>query len=310
MMKNGLKIVSFLSILLIMIILTSLFFENFRVINRSKVSVLGISGEYQNSLDYLVIGDSETYTSIIPLEIWEKYGFTGYICGTPGQKLNQTYDILSEALINQEPKVVILETNAIFRKVENKNNFVDFVNKNFRMFKYHDNWKYIVDINLKKNLANEKGYVYSKEIKKSPNPNYINFSEEKRKLKSENIEYIEKILDLCKKNNIKLILLSVPTSKNWNYKKHNAVVEIAQKYDIEFLDFNLETDIDIDWDNDTQDEGDHLNYYGALKVTELLGEHLDNLNLIKSHKSDKDYKKWNDDYDKYYKKYLLRFNNL
>lgn len=309
-MKNGFKIICFLVILLIIIILTSIFFENFKVINRSKVSVLGISGEYQNTLDYLVIGDSESYTSIIPLEIWKKNGYAGYICGTPGQKLNQTYDILSEALINQKPKVIVLETNAIFRKVENKNNFVDFVNEKFRMFKYHDNWKYVVNANLKKSLANEKGYVYSKEIKKSSNPNYINYSDEKRKLKADNIEYFEKILDLCKKNNIKLILLSVPTSKNWNYKKHNAIGELSKKYNLEFIDLNLDSNIDIDWENDTQDEGDHLNYYGALKVTEQLGKYLYDLKSIESHKDDKNYKKWNDDYDKYYKKYLLRFNNL
>lgn len=309
-MKNVFRIIIFLVILFILIVLTSTFFANFKTINKSKVSVLGISGEYQNSLDYLVIGDSESYTSIIPLEIWNKYGYTGYVCGTPGQKLNQTYNILSDALINQKPKVIILETNAIFRKVEEKNNFVDFINENFRMFKYHDNWKYIINGNLKKSQANEKGYVYSKEIKRSTNLNYTNFSDKKRQLKAENIEYFEKILNLCKKNNIKLILLSVPTSKNWNYKKHNAVSELSEKYDLDFIDYNIDSKIDIDWDNDTQDEGDHLNYYGALKVTEQLGKYLDDLKIIQSHKEDEDYKKWNEDYNKYYKKYLLKFNNL
>lgn len=309
-MKNVVKSIVFLLILLVLIILTSLFFANFKVVKHSKTSVLGISGEYENSLDYLIIGDSETYTSTIPLEIWKDYGYAGYVCGTPGQKLNQTYDILKEALINQNPKVVVLETNAVFRKVQEKNDFVDFINENFQMFKYHDNWKYIVNSNLKNSLLNEKGYVYSKEIKKSSNTNYGDYSSKKRKLKSANIEYFQKILDLCKKNNIKLILLSVPTTKNWNYKKHNAIEELANKYDLKFIDLNIDPDINIDWENDTQDEGDHLNYYGALKVTKHLGKNLDDLKILKSHKNDKKYQKWNDNYDEYYKKYLLKFNNL
>lgn len=306
-MKNIIKAIVFIFILIVMILVFSHFFASFKTLGKSDISVIGIQGEYKNSLDYLIIGDSESYTSTIPLEIWNNYGYAGYICGTPGQRLNQTYDILTEALKTQNPKVIIIETNALFRGVKDFD-VPSFINSKLQLFKYHDNWKYIAYRDYKKNMVNEKGFVYSKEIKKSPNPNYKKYTNKKRKIKKENIKYFEKILDLCKKNKIELILMSVPTSKNWNYKKHNAIVELSSKYKLKFIDFNLDENVDIDWDKDTQDEGDHLNYYGAMKVTKELGNYIDSLNILKSHKKDPKYHKWNEDYEKYYKKYLLEFN--
>lgn len=308
-MKKILRIIIFIVILMVMILLLSHFFANFKTLGKSDISVVGIQGEYKNSLDYLIIGDSESYTSTIPLEIWKTYGYAGYICGTPGQRLNQTYDILNDVLETQKPKIIIIETNALFRGVKDID-IPSYLNNKLQLFKYHDNWKYLVSSNYNKYNVNEKGFVYSKEIKKSANPNYKKYTKKKRQIKKENIRYFEKIIDLCKKHNIELILMSVPTSKNWNYKKHNTIGELASKYELKFIDFNLDEDIHIDWNKDTQDEGDHLNYYGAMKVTKKLGDYLHSLNILKSHKDDKKYQKWNEDYDKYYQKYLLEFNKI
>jgi len=57
---------------------------------------------------------------------------------------------------------------------------------------------------------------------------------------------------------------------------HNAVADIAEKYDLDFIDFNYEPYIDEIEYNEAVDNKDatHLNYYGARKVTNWFENYL------------------------------------
>ena len=100
-----------------------------------------------------------------------------------------------------------------------------------------------------------------------------------------------------------MILYSTPSVKNWNYQRHNAVLDFANNKNITYLDLNLEVDkLGIDWDIDSRDAGDHLNYYGAIKITDYMGDYLNSLNILKSHKNDKKYDSWNKAYQRYLEK--------
>ncbi|NLA69494.1 MAG: hypothetical protein GX852_00425 [Clostridiales bacterium] len=54
----------------------------------------------------------------------------------------------------------------------------------------------------------------------------------------------------------------------------------------------MKDEIPIDWQNDTGDKGDHMNYFGAQKVTSYLGKHLAGMGIFVNHKSDQHYKQW------------------
>ena len=80
--------------------------------NRNAMSILR---QEENTLDYLVMGDSECYSSVSPMEIWKDFGFAGYNCGVIGQHIQYTYYLLEQILAKQSPHLVLLETNALFR---------------------------------------------------------------------------------------------------------------------------------------------------------------------------------------------------
>ena len=60
----------------------------------------------------------------------------------------------------------------------------------------------------------------------------------------------------------------------WSLPRHKSVEKLASKLDIQFLDVLYDTDVDIDWDHDSQDGGRHLNILGAEKVSKFLGEYI------------------------------------
>ena len=85
-------------------------------IGKRKQPASGILTEPENTIDVLVLGDSESYNSYIPLELWNQYGFTSYVCGTPAQRISNSYEYLKSVFNTQKPKIVILEANNLYTK--------------------------------------------------------------------------------------------------------------------------------------------------------------------------------------------------
>ena len=84
------------------------------VLDRNK-SIFRILREPENSVDIIVLGDSLGMTSISPMAWWGDYGMTGYVCGQTGQRMQEAFHMLQAAYETQSPKLVILETNMVFR---------------------------------------------------------------------------------------------------------------------------------------------------------------------------------------------------
>ncbi len=97
-----------------------------------------------------------------------------------------------------------------------------------------------------------------------------------KKIKERNLEYLIKIVEYCKKNQIELILVYLPLSgsKIQSYgdisEIHDYYAEFAEKYDVLFWDFNYYKDLKTLFTNDKFEDRKHLNKYGAKIFSEEL----------------------------------------
>ncbi len=312
-LKKGIRPAVFIIVLLLLLQGLSYFFITRGNGNKNALSVMK---QPENSIDYLVIGDSESYSSISPMEIWIKHGFAGYNCGVVGQQAQYTYYLLEEVLQKQDPQVVILETNELFRRAggatELESAAENLAAKYFPLLQYHNGWKRISFREIQafkpfeKTTASSdvmKGFHYRPQVKPYTGGEYMKKTKEVKEIEGIAMHYLKKMTKLCRENGAELILISVPSPDNWSYQKHNAVENYARENDVTYLDLNLSVEeLGIDWTADTTDRGDHLSFTGARKVTDYLGDYLSENFQLKDRRSEPEYAVWNHSVKNYLKR--------
>ncbi len=309
-LKKTAASIAFLTGLAVLLALVSAFFlpkNNMKAFGMEEPSANGILGERADSIDVLVLGDSESYSSISPMQMWGQQGITSYVCGTPGQFLYESENYLHQAFENQTPKVVILETNAIYRNFTPEAAVMNRVENLFSIFRYHDRWKSLNfgDLSGSVNytwMDDFKGYRYNDAVDGADGKGYMAFSEKAAVIRERNWQYVADMAQLCRDYGAEFLLVSTPSTVNWNYERHNGIAELARACGIRYIDMNLMGDvIPINWASDTRDKGDHLNHSGAVKVSAWLGAYLKENYRLEDHRNDPAYEKWNESLKRYQK---------
>lgn len=306
--KRGIHILIFLSGLIMMLYAASVVVvpkNNLKECGMEEVTANGILGEKKNTIDILVVGDSESFSSITPMQIWRDAGYTAYVSGTGGQTLDYSYLMVQRTFQNQSPRLVILETNAVYRTVSLSKAMLTHLGNRFSVFQYHDRWKNIrwndFDGDINYTWTNDfKGYRHNEVVEASKKKDYMQKTEKTEEIPDGNIQYVKKIKEFCEAHGARLLLLRTPSTLNWNYAKHNGIKKLAEDLGCEQIDMNLMAEkVQIDWETDTRDKGDHLNNYGAVKVTRVLTEYLKKTGLFQDHREDAVYAKWNESLKRY-----------
>lgn len=186
--------------------------------------------------------------------------------------------------------------------------FLAALNYKFPLVKYHDNWKHLklttfLQPRGKYHFSN-KGMAYANTVKAYPFGNeYMQLSGGKHAMLSEEkLDQFQKIYDLCDRNGIRLVLLTVPSANTWNKGKSDTVKQLAKKYDLTYYDYNRQLPAGFDWVTDSKDGGNHLNYAGASAVTKDLAKKLtDDLALNPTSLTKEQKQQWKKDYEHFHK---------
>lgn len=312
--NTGKKIAkNFLFIIILFVILAGVsnkienaLLENDNLVQSRNKSTYRILREKEDSIDVIVVGDSLSYSSISPMQLWKKCGITSYVCGQSGQEIQETYHMLETAFATQSPRLIILETNALFRGQPGiagwKESIEEFGNHYIPILRGHDVWKSWI-VNKQYPEENYKGFAFRCEVQPYKKGNYMFETEQKEEMPDVVLSYMKSILDLCRKNGAELLLLGTPSPRNYTYQRHNSISLYAKEHALDFLDLNLKLEeVEIDWKTDSLDNGDHLNLSGAEKVTDYLGEYLKANYELSDHRNEESYGSWEKESEGYEEK--------
>lgn len=287
--------------------------------------IKGMYNEPKNTIDVVMLGNSDMYNGISPMYLWKESGITSYHIGAPMQTTWTSYYLLKDFYKTQKPKLVIIDADYIFEEKDrsdpNRRKSFDCMKLSLNkiqaicdpvfklsiekklsylvpLIRYHSRWNELDSKDIKEAYevydAQFKGYELTrgkKAYKKTANKQE---NDDIEKIPQKSKEYLDKIIKLCNENNTQVLLTYIPT-KNWTEKRNSLVTEYAKENNIQFVDCNL---MEFDWNQYTRDKGSHLNVYGAEAITKQISEYLKEYN-IPNHKEDTKYEKWNKDLEKY-----------
>ena len=237
------------------------------------------------------------------MELWGKYGFSSYVSGEPWQQAESAVILLKQYFETQSPKLVILETDEVF--TGNNSRAAVLATKAGEyvpVFRYHNNWKKF----RLSSLAKRPHYSYHSVAmgefiqttarEYSGPADYMSASGKSEEIPQEALDSLDVFVQLCRDHGAQLLLLNVPCATSWTDGRHAAVQAYADRQGIPYLDLNLCTKkVGLDWSADTADGGTHLNLKGAEKVTDYLGQYIEEHYHPKDHRGDSAYALWQED---------------
>ena len=256
----------------------------------------------ENCLDYVYLGSSHVYYGISPTLIYKYSGLYGYTKGSDCQSFEVSYEYLKNVLRTQSPKLVILdgyfacpsregcrmESNYIVAQYklrgEEKYNVIKMLSEE-KQETYSNEW--LINHNNWKNFENPE--TFEQLMPQKPKPNrefgyhlYYAFEEYGYawqlprysygigKLDEKDVKYLNLIYELCKENNIELMLTMIPyQATKADQDTKYALWQWADEKGIKYLDFfNDDFHYFVEFHGDTS----HSNIVGVNMICDDLSD--------------------------------------
>ncbi len=270
--------------------------------------------EPKNRIETVFVGSSIAVAGITPMELYDDYGICAYNLSTVNQPTMASYYWVEEAyrLHPETLKTVVFDVSSLRSgagesyyhkafdymklsevKLRAIKEYADGDKEKFLAFMlpfaaYHNRWNELdaADVNYytEDTLYSQRGFFFSDDFYKTSNMEKVlvldstldkNAEPATDEFVKDGIEYFERMVEFCKEHDIELVLTKLPT-RRWSSGLHHAVQDLADKNGLDFVDYNfspLYDQVNFVFPFDCFDDH-HLNYYGAHKITKLLGEYL------------------------------------
>lgn len=293
----------------------------------------------EDSVDVLVVGSSHVMCGINPVIFWEEEGISAYNLATRAQTLPFSYLYLKEALKSQSPQYVIMDAYSVMDEKEQYGliNNEDHLNMNmgalpfsiekaqlirenipFReriyyyvpFLRFHSRWKRALEVQP----DNEDiflGFCCGEDETEEP----VSFEEpeltddlEKVSLEEIDLEYLDKIQELCQKNGIILIFVKTPVNATPDQQaRFYELGRILEEKEIPFVNYmEIYEETGFAYSTDFRDRT-HLNSRGAEKITTHFLEYLCEYdqsgasgNLV-DHRGEEGYEFWQSECEAYHR---------
>ena len=271
---------------------------------------------YAGNNDVLFVGDCEVYSNFSPVTMWQEYGFTSAIRGTPSQTVWQSYYILEDMLRYEDPKIVVFnvfsmshdkaqseafnrlaidgmrwsssKVGAIKASMTDEESFASYI---FPILRFHSRWSELTAEDVKYMFRSEKlshnGYVMradTKPVTVLPDP----IPRADYSFGEIDWTYLEKMRKLCENRGIQLVLIkSASCYPHWFDQWDEQIKDYAQKNGLLYVNFlENQAETGIDYSTDTYDAGMHLNVSGAEKCSVWFGKILAEQPRMEDRRSD------------------------
>jgi len=260
----------------------------------------------RDSVDVIFIGQSHQFCSINPDMLAGEYGINCFMLATSGQTVAMSYYAAMEAIELQHPKTIYMETGYVIHEWQvindgmshmffdgmpkckaRKEAIDDLIEPENRIYyylnlgQYHTRWSSLTEIDYQNYKNSPRGRFYS-EVTVNNWPIPVVDRNETAPMTDSALEYMDKLVALCKENNVELILYTMPYNTLYfdygveefldDQRIYNGLYEYAQQNGLEYHNLFYEIDeIAFDYSHDFMDS-QHTNCYGQDKITRYMVE--------------------------------------
>jgi len=227
--------------------------------------------------DVVFIGDCEVYENFSPITMWEEYGITSYIRGSPQQLIWQSYYLMEETFKYETPKVMVFnvlsmmyDTNKSTKEQDQRDEYnrmtldgmrwskskwdaiqVSMTEEEregggvwsyvFPLLRYHDRWSQLTAEDFrylfKKDRVSDNGYLMQTGVK--PVTESIPEPPLVDYTFGENsYYYLDKMVQLCESHGTQLVLVKAPSlSPVWWDEWDEQMENYAKEHNLLYINF-------------------------------------------------------------------------
>ena len=264
----------------------------------------GILREPENTIDVAAIGDSDVYSAVNPMILWDQHGITAYDWSEAGAKMYDCRYYLKHIYSRQTPQVVLLSVNSVFAE-DSRTDVLDRKIRaglayRFPVFEYHKYWRKVkmFPACLAADHSVTKGYYARTAKVRAPKRKiraYMKPAGDPLAVPETTERELMRCIDLAEAHGSQVLLVAIPCVKDWSYEKSSAMMHFAEERGLDFLDLSLQPEVKISWKKDTCDGGEHLNWRGAKKVSAFLGDYLSAHYDLADHRKENGFDRWEED---------------